>query len=413
MNYDVIIIGAGASGLMCAGTAASRGLHVMLLEKMPMPARKLRISGKGRCNITNIAPQSEFMKHIGPDTRFLKYAFATFFSKELIHFFESIGVPTITEQGGRVFPASESAQDVVDALVKWAKKQGIEMICKEPVSCITVNDNKATGIILANGKHIPAKKVVLATGGASYPATGSEGDGYRMAKELGHTIKPVYPALVPFETDSDIPKRLQGLSLKNVQAHIWVEGRKTASAFGEMLFTHFGVSGPIILSLSRKIQPGEIKQKNVEISIDLKPALDHEKLDARLLRDMDEHGKKSFNSLLKLWLPSSMIPVFADSTGIPLEKTGNQISSAERKKIRLLLKDFRLRIIRTRGFAEAIITAGGVSTSEINPVTMESKLIKNLFFCGEVIDLDADTGGYNLQIAFSTGYLAGISMQKS
>lgn len=410
MQTEIIIIGGGASGLMAAGIAAGRGKQVLLLEKMQRPARKLRITGKGRCNLTNIASPSEFMKHIGPDGRFLKHAFSTFFSDDLIAFFSSIGIPTVTEQGGRVFPAGESAQEVVDALIKWAQSQGVVIRCEHTVKHVAVKDQAVAGVIMDDGSMTPGGKVVLCTGGASYPATGSSGDGYRMAQELGHTVNPWRPALVPFETEGQTAQRMQGLALKNIQVNVWVDGRKTQQAFGEMMFTHFGVSGPVILSLSRRLNHQDIRTKRVEFSIDLKPALDHDKLDVRLLRDLDEHGKKSYLSLLKLWLPASMIPVFQELTDIPGDKSGHQISAAERKKIRLLLKDFRLRVTRMRGFEEAIVTAGGVDTREIDPRTMESKLIPGLFFCGEVMDLDADTGGYNLQIAFSTGFLAGNSV---
>jgi predicted Rossmann fold flavoprotein len=407
MHSDLIIIGGGASGLMAAGIAAARGRMVIILEKMSRPARKLSITGKGRCNITNIASPAEFMKHIGPDSRFLKFAFSKFFAQDLITFFNGIGVQTVTEQGGRVFPASEKAQDVVDALVNWATKSGVEIRCDQPVKHIALRGQEVAGVIMEDSSLLKAGSVILASGGSSYPATGSTGDGYKMAKELSHTVSAVRPALVPFETEGDLAQRMQGLALKNVQVNVWIDGRKAGEAFGEMLFTHFGVSGPIILSLSRRFADDVMEGKHVDFSIDLKPALDDAKLDARLLRDINEHGKKSYASLLKMWLPSSMIPVFAVMTAIHPEKLAHQISAAERKKIRLLMKDLRLKVRRTRGFKEAIITAGGVSTKEIDPTTMQSKRIKNLYFAGEVIDLDADTGGYNLQIAFSTGFVAG------
>jgi predicted Rossmann fold flavoprotein len=275
---------------------------------------------------------------------------------------------------------------------------------------ILTEQGKVTGVELGNGTALLADSVVLCTGGASYPATGSNGDGYRFAKQLGHTVSDIHPALVPLETEDGIAERMQGLALKNVQVNVWIEGRKQGEAFGEMLFTHFGISGPIVLTLSRRFHKEIAEKKQIEFSIDLKPALDHDKLDARLLRDLDEHGKRSFQSLLKLLMPSGMIPVFCDLCGINPDKPANQLSAAERKKLRLLLKDFRFKIRRARGFAEAIVTAGGVSTKEIDPTTMQSKLVQGLYFCGEVMDLDADTGGYNLQIAFSTAYVAGISV---
>jgi predicted Rossmann fold flavoprotein len=406
-HTDVIVIGGGASGLMAAIIAAKHGKKVLILEKMQMPARKLRITGKGRCNLTNIAPVSEFLKHIGPDSRFLKFCFSHFFSTDLIEFMNAIGVQTVNEQGGRVFPISESAQDVVDALVSYARSLKVDIICNTRVKGIQTREGKVSGVLLDDERFIPASSVILATGGCSYPATGSTGDGFAIAKKLGHTVSDLFPALVPLETEEKYVMEMQGLALKNVQVNVWIEEKKTGEAFGEMLFTHFGLTGPVILSLSRRFIREISSGKKVVFSIDLKPALDHDKLDARLLRDMDEHGKKSFQSLLKLLIPSSMIPVFLKLTGIPAEKPANQISGSERKKLRLLLKDFRFRITKARGYNEAIITSGGILTNEIDSKTMESKFIKNLFFCGEVIDLDADTGGYNLQIAFSTGFLAG------
>lgn len=410
INYDAIVIGGGAAGLMAAIIAADRGKKILLLEKMPIPARKLRITGKGRCNLTNIAPMSDFMKHIGPDARFLKYGFSKFFSEQLIDFFTKIGIPTVIEQGGRVFPASERAQDVVDAMVSRAKNVGVEIICNQVVKSISSSKGIISGVVMDDGQFIACRSIILSTGGCSYPATGSTGDGYRMARDIGHNVSELRPALVPFETAGDVAQRMQGLALKNIQVNVWVDGKKSGEAFGEMLFTHFGLSGPVILSLSRRFISDVMTRKKVEFSIDMKPALDHDKLDARLLRDIDEHGKKNYFSLLKLLLPSSMVPIFCELTAITPEKPANQISSAERKKIRLLLKDFRFLITRARGFNEAIITAGGISTKEIDPLTMQSKLISGLYFCGEVIDLDADTGGYNLQIAFTTAYIAGISV---
>lgn len=409
-KFDVIIIGAGASGLMAAGQAATRGLDVLVLEKMRMPARKLRITGKGRCNITNTATLKEFLTHVGPDSRFLYNAFSKFFNNELIEFFESIGLETITERGNRVFPLCEDAKEVVDKLVRWTKNSGAYIKCESAVDKILVENGEITGVILKDEKTYYCKSLIIATGGASYPLTGSTGDGYKMAKSIGHKVIQSRPALVPLVTSGNIAPKLQGLSLKNINAVVWVDGKKTDEEFGEMLFTHYGLTGPIILSLSRKVVDYVDQKKKVIISIDLKPALDDKKLDARLLRDFDENGKKLFHNIARLWLPSSMVPVCSELLKIPLDKPVNQLSSEERKRIRLWLKDFRFEVTGYRGFDEAIITAGGVETKEINPKTMESKLIKNLYFAGEIIDLDADTGGYNLQIAFSTGWMAGNSV---
>jgi predicted Rossmann fold flavoprotein len=406
----IIVIGGGAAGLTAGIVAARRGMQVLILEKMAMPARKLRITGKGRCNLTNIAPQSEFLKKIGPDAKFLKYAFAKFFAPQLVEFLQEGGIEVITEQGGRVFPKSEKAQDVVDALISLARREGVEIRCNTEVREVNTLNAQVSGVTLSSGEIIPATQVILSAGGSSYPATGSTGDGYRIARKLGHTVIPVRPALVPVNTEGELAPKMQGISLKNVQINVWMDGKKQGEAFGEMMFTHFGLTGPIILTLSRRFSQELYEGKKLEFSLDLKPALDHEKLDARLLRDLDEHGKRSFQSLLKLLMPSGMVPVYCELSGIMPDKPANQISAAERKKLRLLLKDLRFKVTGSRGFKEAIITAGGVSTKEIDPVTMKSKLIQGLSFCGEVIDLDADTGGYNLQIAFSTAWVAGNSL---
>lgn len=409
-KYDVIVIGGGASGLMSAGQAAKRGLNVLVLEKMKMPARKLRITGKGRCNITNTATIKEFLPHVGPDSRFLYNAFSKFFNNELIEFFEGIGIETIVERGNRVFPLCEDAKEVVDKLVIWTKNAGAVIKCEAPVDRIIIEEGEVKGVSLNNGLTYYCRSIIIATGGASYPLTGSTGDGYRIAESIGHRVIKARPVLVPLVTSGNTAPKLQGLSLKNVNAIVWVDGKKTDEEFGEMLFTHYGLTGPIILSLSRKVVDYIDQKKKVIISIDLKPALDEKKLDARLLRDFDENGKKLFHNIARFWLPSSMVPVCSELLKIPEDKPVNQLSSEERKRIRLWLKDFRFEVIGYIGFDEAIITAGGVETKEINPKTMESKIVKNLYFAGEIIDLDADTGGYNLQIAFSTGWMAGNSV---
>lgn len=415
-SYDVIIIGAGAAGLLAAGRAAELGGSVLLLEKMERAGRKLLITGKGRCNITNDAPLSDFLAHIYPNSRFLKHSFATFFSGDIIRLLNENGLETVIERGGRVFPASEKSADVVETLMKWIRSNKVEIRYGCKVEKLIVEDQvvKGVSVITRSGvTEIRGSNVVVCTGGKSYPATGSDGDGYRIAASVGHTIETPRQALVPVETEGDLALRLQGLSLKNVRAMVWVNGKKMKEEFGEMLFTHFGLSGPIILTLSRFITD-EIRKKNkVELTIDLKPALDEVKLDNRLLRDLDEHGKKMMENILRMWLPSSMVPVFIDMTGIDGNKPGSQLSSKERKKILLLMKSMRFNVTGCRSFKEAIVTAGGVITSEINSKTMESKIVRNLYFAGEVIDVDADTGGFNLQIAFSTGWLAaGSCMEK-
>jgi len=416
-KYDVIVIGGGPAGLMAAGQAASCGASTLLLEKMSEPGRKLRITGKGRCNLTNTAPLEDFIEHFKPNGRFLRHAFSVFFSDDLVTFFYELGVQTIVERGGRVFPVRDDAQEIVDALTRWVGLQGAHIIPHTKVEGIHIEDSDIAGVQVATSpskqpSSLPiyqTKRVILATGGASYPGTGSTGDGYALAKDLGHTIMPIRPALVPLVTSGDIAPRLQGLSLRNVRAIVIIDEKKTDDAFGEMLFTHFGLSGPIILSLSRLVVDALEAKKKVEISIDLKPALDEKKLDARLLRDLDAHGKQQYKTLLSGLLPRLLIPICVEQTNIPAEKPAHQISSEDRLRLRKWLKDFRFKVTRHRSFNQAIITAGGVSTREVDPRTMASRKIRGLYFAGEVLDVDADTGGFNLQAAFSTGWVAGRS----
>ena len=405
-EFDVIVVGAGPAGLLAAGSASTEGLKVLVLEKMRQEGRKLLITGKGRCNITNDSDVGEFIKHVYPNGRFLRSAFGHFFSSEILELLHKYGVETTLERGGRYFPSSNKSADVLSALLKWVKELNVVIRCGQRVEKLLVEDYSIRGV-QANGLEYRADKVILATGGKSYPATGSNGDGYELARSLGHSIVPARPALVPLETRGGIAQKLQGLTLKNVQATVWVNGKKGGEDFGEMIFTHFGLSGPIILTLSRIVVDALHQKSKVEVSIDLKPALDEQKLDARLLRDLDTHGKKQISNIFRDWLPASMIPVFMELIGVNPEKEGHQVSSKERKSIRNLMKNFRFEIAGHRSFKEAIITAGGVSTGEISPKTLESKLVSGLYFAGEMIDLDAETGGYNLQIAYSTGWLAG------
>ena len=423
-RYDVIVVGGGPAGMMAAGTAAEAGAKTLLLEKMDRPGRKLRITGKGRCNLTNSAPIDDFIEHFVDHGRFLYSAFSRFFSDDLMDFMHALGIQTIVERGGRVFPVDDDAQKIVLALEKWMVDKGVVLRNQSRVEKLLVRDgqidgvsfvemqsrsihSKATGKSIHQGCH--SNTVILATGGASYPGTGSTGDGYRLAASLGHTIIPIRPALVPLEISGEVPVRLQGLSLRNVNVRFLHEGSVFAEAFGEMLFTHFGVSGPVILSLSRQVVDALRADWAVELSIDLKPALDEAKLDSRLLRDLDRHGKRQFQTILKELLPRKLIPVCIEAVEIPARKPAHQITAQERERLHLWLKDFRLSITGHRSFKEAIITAGGVDLREVDPRTMGSKLVEGLFFAGEVLDLDADTGGYNLQAAFSTGWLAGES----
>ncbi len=411
----VIVIGGGASGLIAAGQAAEQGAETLILEKMRRPGLKLRITGKGRCNFTNIAPLPDFIAHFGPAGRFLRNAFSRFFVSDLVEFLGKLGVQTVTERGGRVFPESGEAHEIANALEKWANGCGVTMRSQSRVKRLIVEEGCVVGVQIENvptqrgssGRTYRADSVILATGGASYPATGSTGDGYRLAESVGHTIVPIRPALVPLVTAGDIASRLQGLSLRNVNVRLMINGKKRAEAFGEMIFTHFGVSGPVILTLSRQVVDALQMERRVALSIDNKPALDNRKLDARLLRDLDAHGRKKFRALLKGLLPSKLVPVCAELTGIPSDAMLHQITAQQRKALRLWLKDFRLEVTGHRPFSEAIITAGGVDTRRVDPRTMASRIVKGLYFAGEVLDLDADTGGYNLQAAFSTGWVAG------
>ena len=415
-NYDVIVVGAGVAGLIVAGRAAELGTNVLVIEKMRRPGIKLLITGKGRCNITNSDDIEEFMKNVHPNVRFLKHSLYNFFSKDIIDLLNKYGVEIDLERGGRYFPSSDKSVDVLNALLDYTKEHSVEFRYNCKVTKLLFNQNSVTGVeIIENEqkKQITAKKVIICTGGKSYPTTGSTGDGYILAKSAGHTIKPPFPALVPIVTKGNLAGLLQGLSLKNINASVWINGKKQTDAFGEMLFTHFGLSGPIILTISRFIVKELINNNKIEISIDLKPALDNSKLDKRLLRDLNEYGKKQIDNIFKLWLPAKLIPVFIKECGIDPTKEGHQITSKERNRIKSLMKDLRLEVIGNRPFKEAVITAGGIITKEIYSKTMQSKLAKNLYFAGEVIDVDANTGGYNLQIAYSTGWLAAESCVKS
>ncbi|MFH0756813.1 MAG: NAD(P)/FAD-dependent oxidoreductase [Bacteroidota bacterium] len=407
-TFDVIVVGGGPAGLMAAGRAAESGCKALLLEKMEREGRKLLITGKGRCNITNDAPLADFITHVYPDGRFLRHAFSQFFSGDIIELLRTHGVETTLERGGRYFPTSNKSADVLNALLTWVHRSGVEIRCHHRVEKLVI-ENQAVKGVKVNGALIEAKHVILATGGKSYPATGSTGDGYELARQAGHAVVAVRPSLVPLETAGYVARELQGLSLKNVKAVVWVNGKKTGEEFGEMLFTHFGLSGPIILTISRLVVDELKKESKVEITIDLKPALDEQKLDKRLLRDLDEQGKKKIGNIFANWLPSKMIPVFMDILQIDPDKEGHQVSAMERKSIRKLMKNLPFTVSGNRSFREAIITAGGIPTSEISSRTMESKLVQGLFFAGELIDLDGETGGYNLQIACSTGWLAGDS----
>lgn len=410
--HDVIVVGAGASGLIAAGRAAELGARVLLIEKMKSAGRKLLITGKGRCNISNDAHQSSYFKNIFPNGKYLKPAFGAFFSKDIVQLLNKLGVETTTERGDRIFPTSNNAADVLNALMRWINRPEVEISYSSKVEKLLTENGSINGVVVhKNGRSssIYAKSVIICTGGRSYPATGSTGDGYQLALDVGHSIQQTRPALVPLVTSGKMAADLQGLSLKNVKANVWVNGKKRKEEFGEMLFAHYGLTGPIILTLSRFVIDELIKKNLVKISIDLKPALDENKLDARLIRDLDANGKKQIDTIFKSWLPAKLIPVFLEHLQIDGKKQGHQMNSKERRNVMLMMKNLSFEVIDYRGFKEAIITAGGISTHEIDGKTMQSKLIKNLYFAGEVMDLDANTGGYNLQIAYSTAWLAATS----
>jgi predicted Rossmann fold flavoprotein len=415
---QVVVVGGGAAGLMAAGEAAALGTPTLLLERMARLGTKLRITGKGRCNLTNTAELDEFLAHFAfpdaesPSRFFLRNAFARFFAPDLVALFKDLGVPTVVERGGRVFPASNDAHQVAEALVRFAREEGVRIRLQSRVARLVCDSDRVRGIALEDGEQVTAGAVVITTGGASYPKTGSSGDGYRMAEQVGHSIVPIRPALVPLVVAGSEPRAMMGLSLRNVEVRLLLDGREFARDFGEMLFTHYGVSGPIILTLSGPVV-ARLGQGRVEMSINLKPALSSEKLDARLQRDLDQFGKRTYRNLLKGLLPQKMIDVMVARTGIPADKPGHQITMEERGRLRELLHDFRLTIVGHRPLDEAIVTAGGVDTQEVDPRTMASRLVQGLYFAGEVLDVQADTGGYNLQAAFSTGHLAGRSAART
>ena len=404
----VIIIGGGAAGLLAGIAAATYGAEVTIIEKMRVPGKKMLITGKGRCNITNAGELQDIIKNLPGNGRFLNSALRLFSNDDIVCLLECNGLETKVERGNRVFPVSDKAKDVVDTLVKIYTDLGGKLITDCKVTEITVKDGMATGVKTTNG-HFTADKVILCAGGASYPGTGSDGGGAKLAAKVGHTIVPLKPSLVPLVSDYAYVEDLQGLSLRNVRATLYGDGKKLTDDFGEMLFTHFGVSGPIILSLSNMAAESLSKGMEVELAIDLKPALSEEKLDARIQRDFTTYSRKQLVNGMKDLLPQRLIPVVCDMAYLDEEKFINQVSREERKRLVDTLKRFVVPITGTRPIAEAIVTAGGVSVKEINPKTMESKLINGLYFAGEVMDVDGYTGGFNLQAAFSSGYAAGVA----
>ncbi len=427
----VVVIGGGASGMMAAGRAAEAGAGVLLLEKTDGPGKKILISGKTRCNLTNTRDIDEFIAMYGPNGRFLYRAFSLYFRDDLLEFLRRYGVETRAERGGRIFPVSDDAHDVTGAFERYLAEHGVQVRTGVRVTGIEVDNGRVTGVQEGDSTY-PAAAVVLATGGSSYPGTGSSGDGYRMAAALGHTIVRLRPALVPLVVrEVERARSMQGVSLHNVRLTAYhcpdeeidvsrtpkvdcgrgIPGRKPQppvieSRTGEMMLTHFGIGGPMTLLMSLAVVDA-LEQGPVSMSIDLKPALDEGKLRLRLQRDFDSYGKRSYRNILKGLLPQKMVDPFVEMTGVPPDRRGHEITADERERLLGLLKSLRFNIDGPLPISSAIVTAGGVSLDEIDPYTMESRLVSGLFFCGEVMDIDADTGGYNLQAAFSTGYVAG------
>lgn len=407
-SKSLLVVGAGPAGLMAAGQAALRGAEVVLLEKMRHPGRKLRITGKGRCNLSNVAPLPEFIEHFGATGPFLRQAFHRFFTPDLLEFFQDRGLAVVTERGGRVFPASGKATDVLAAFEKWLQHLEVRIRTDVAVNHLHIENGILTGLTAA-GKDISCGALILATGGASYPLTGSTGDGYLLAEEAGHRIVPVRPALVPLIIKDNLVARMAGLELRNILVRLFIEGKKKAEAFGELTFMELGLSGPVILTLSGRIVDALRAGQEVRLLLDLKPALDEKKLDARLQRDFEKRRIEPIDSVLRGLLPQEMIPLALEAAALTADRPAGSIRAGERKRLRHWLKNFQIPITGHRPLAEALVTAGGVDTTEVNPRTMESKLVQGLYFAGEVLDIQADTGGYNLQAAFSTGWLAGCS----
>lgn len=408
----IIVAGAGPAGMMAAIKAAENGAQVVLLEKMSRPGKKMLITGKGRCNITNVAEKQELIRNIPGNGKFLYSCLKAYDNEDVQLFFQTQGVPTKIERGGRVFPVSDKAADVVEAMVLHLRELGVELVLDARVEEILAQADEAgqlhaTGFRLSDGREYQGDAVILATGGASYPGTGSTGDGCRLAQRLGHHIVKLLPSLVPLETEDDWVKELQGLSLKNVKATLLSDGEKVSDMFGEMLFTHFGISGPIVLSLSRQAAQLLSQGHFVEMELDLKPALTPEQLDARLLRDFQKYLNKEIKNGMKDLLPGRLIEPVLDAAYLKPETPVNAITKEQRHKLAEVLKALPMIISGTRPIAEAIVTAGGIDTKEINPKTMESKLVKGLYFAGETTDVDGYTGGFNLQAAFSMGAAAG------
>lgn len=409
-DIDAIVIGGGPAGMMAAGRAAERKKRVLLLEKNDILGKKLLISGKGRCNITNAGDIDEYLESFGKNGQFLRNAFSKVFNKELLDFFEKRGVRLEIERGKRVFPKSGRSKDILDALKGYLKDNGVKVFLKSEIKNIIICKGGEKEVVLSKGVKYRTDSVAICTGGLSYPETGSTGFGFEIAKRLGHNVIPPQPALVPLVIESELPKIWQGLSLKNVEATVICDGRRISTRFGDALFTHFGLSGPIILDISADVFGLLKNEKDVYVSINLKPVLDKGTLDDRLVREFSGHPNKILKNVLRELLPHRMIDGFMKLCRLNPTREINQITKEQRRLLVEKLTDLRFKIKDVRPIEEAIVTRGGVDTKEINPKTMESKLIKGLFFAGEIIDVDAKTGGYNMQAAFSTGYLCGENL---
>ncbi len=405
---NVIVVGGGAAGMMAAVFAARNGQNVQLLEKNEKLGKKLFITGKGRCNITNAADIEDLFTAVTSNPKFLYSGFYSFTNQQVIDFFEELGVKTKIERGERVFPVSDHSSDVIAAFSRELKSLGVSVSLHTEVRELLCEQDKVCGVLLTNGKKMKADAVIVATGGISYPSTGSTGDGYRFAKETGHRVTELLPSLVPMEVRQWYAKELQGLSLRNIEICITDGKKKLYEEFGEMLFTHYGVTGPVILSASSVVGK-TLRKKELTLHIDLKPALSEEQLDKRILREFDANHNKQYKNSIDSLFPAKLKPVMIELSEIEPEKKVNEITKEERQRLVHLIKDFTMTLTGLRSYNEAIITKGGVSVKEIDPGTMESKKMKGLYFAGEVLDLDAVTGGYNLQIAWSTGYLAGMN----
>lgn len=407
MKCDAAVIGGGAAGMLCAATAALRGRSVVLLEGQKSCGRKLRITGKGRCNVTNNCDEREFLRNVPVNAKFLHSAINRFPPRAAMELFESLGVPLKTERGNRVFPVSDSARDVAGALEKYARESGVRILYARAKGISA--ENGVVRAVLAETGEIECQSAVICTGGLSYPLTGSTGDGFRFAGELGHTVTPARASLVPLVSPDKACARMQGFSLKNVTLTVYDgKNREVFREFGEMMFTHFGVTGPLVLSASAHMR--DFERGRYRLEIDLKPGLDEKKLDARLLRDFEKNRNRDFANALDALAAKSMIPVLIERSGIPAQTKVNSITKQQRRTLLELFKHFTVDVTGTRPVDEAIVTSGGVDVREIDPRTMGSKLVNGLYFAGEVIDVDAYTGGFNLQIAWSTGYTAGNSV---